>query len=513
MKHSKIILAGILLLGLVLRCIDLQSRGIIYDDAFSFFLSAKSLPAIVHGTAADTMPPLYYFLLHFWMSLGQSLWFLRMLSVLLSLASVVFLYGLVKVLLGEPAGLAAAFIAAISPFQMYHAQDLRMYALLALCQIAYAFFFTRIWKGSQPCRAGELVAEASEDPDRAGARKNASKPALDWLGLVISGALAMYSHNLAIFVLVVPNLFLLARRQWRLLGRLIAAQALIGLLALPWLILLPGQIAKIQQAFWTPRPGVVEIIQALIMFCAALPLPGIWLIIGAILSLQITVMVIIEGLRRANRDSGLGLLAAFTIIPPVLLFVVSYIMRPVFVPRAFIFSSLAFYGIAGGLVVKKWPKGPGVLIGAGFILAACVALPYQYAFNEFPRSPFEQASTYLMQKIQPGDLVIHDNKLSYFPFLYFERGLPQAFLPDAPGTANDTLAFPSQQAMQIYPASDLQSAVGSHAQVYFVVFRQTIQEYLDGGYSDHPQLAWLKQHYHLQGQVVFNDLEIDQFDH
>ncbi len=114
--------------------------------------------------------------------------------------------------------------------------------------------------------------------------------------MVISGALAMYSHNLAIFVLVVPDLFLLARREWRLLGRLIAAQALIGLLALPWLGLLPGQIAKIQQAFWTPRPGVIEIIQALIMFCATLPLPGIWFIIGAILSLQIMAMVVIEGL-------------------------------------------------------------------------------------------------------------------------------------------------------------------------------------------------------------------------
>ena len=155
MKHSKIILIGILLLGLVLRCIDLQSRGIIYDDAFSFFLSTQSLPAIVQGTAADTMPPLYYFLLHFWMSLGQNLWYLRALSVLLNLASIVFLYRLVRALVGEPAGLAAAFIAAISPFQIYHAQDLRMYALLALCQIAYAFFFTCIWKRGQPRRAGK----------------------------------------------------------------------------------------------------------------------------------------------------------------------------------------------------------------------------------------------------------------------------------------------------------------------------------------------------------------------
>jgi hypothetical protein len=311
----------------------------------------------------------------------------------------------------------------------------------------------------------------------------------------------------------VPDLFLLARREWRLLGRLVAAQALIGLLALPWLGLLPGQIAKIQQAFWTPRPGLIEIVQAMIIFCATLPLPGIWFIIGAILSLQIMAMVAIEALRPSNKDSGLSLLAAFAVLPPVMLLVVSYIMRPVFVPRAFIFSSLAFYGIAGGLVVKNWPKGPGVLIGAGFILAACIALPYQYTFNEFPRSPFDQASAYLTRTIQPGDVVIHDNKLSYFPFLYFERSLPQAFLADAPGTANDTLAVASQQAMQIFPAGDIQSAVGSHNQVYFVVFRQAIQEYQAAGLDDHLQLAWLKDHYHLEGQVAFNDLEIYKFVH
>ena len=104
-------LAGILLLGLGLRLIALQSRSIAYDDAFSILLAQKSLPAIVSGTAADTMPPLYYFLLHFWMLLGGSqLWWLRLLSVVLNLASLVALFGLVRALAGDRAGLAACFL-------------------------------------------------------------------------------------------------------------------------------------------------------------------------------------------------------------------------------------------------------------------------------------------------------------------------------------------------------------------------------------------------------------------
>ena len=67
--------------------------------------------------------------------------------------------------------------------------------------------------------------------------------------------------------------------------------------------------------------------------------------------------------------------------------------------------------------------------------------------------------------------------------------------------------------MQLFPAPDIQFAAGSHPQIYFVVFRQAIQEYLDAGSGDHPQLAWLKQHYHLESQVAFNDLEIFKFAH
>jgi hypothetical protein len=59
---------------------------------------------------------------------------------------------------------------------------------------------------------------------------------------------------LAIFGLVTANLFLLLERRWKDLLRLMAAQAGMLILAIPWLLLIPGQITKVQTAFWTPRP-------------------------------------------------------------------------------------------------------------------------------------------------------------------------------------------------------------------------------------------------------------------
>ncbi|MEN6408370.1 MAG: glycosyltransferase family 39 protein, partial [Anaerolineaceae bacterium] len=120
-----IILAG----ALILRLIAITRRGLIYDDAFSIFLSRTSLPEIVSGTAADTMPPLYYFLLHFWMMFSGSIGFIRLLNVFLSLMTIGLVYLFATELFGKNAALWAAALAAVSPLQIYHAQDVRMYAL------------------------------------------------------------------------------------------------------------------------------------------------------------------------------------------------------------------------------------------------------------------------------------------------------------------------------------------------------------------------------------------------
>jgi hypothetical protein len=119
--------------------------------------------------------------------------------------------------------------------------------------------------------------------------------------------------------------------------------------------------------------------------------------------------------------------------------------------------------------------------------------------------------SYLETVMQPGEQVIHDNKLSYFPSRYYSPDLPQKFLADQPGSPNDTFAYGSQKAMEIYPQPDLTTAIGNSQQFYYVVFTETIQEYQAAGLSDHPNLTWLRTHFMFSGKKVFNDLEIYYF--
>jgi mannosyltransferase len=486
MKADQQRLALILLLALILRCLFIQSRGIQYDDAFSYFLSIQSLSDIVSGTAADTMPPLYYFLLHFWSMISSDLWFLRSFSVLLNISSIWLLFLLVKKIVDSQAGLWAAFFAAISPLQIYHAQDIRMYALLELAQIAYIFFFVKIWKKS-------LEKEVSV---RA------------WIGLVFSGTVAMYTHNLAIFVLITPLLFLLIKRQWRFLLHLVIALGIVGLLSLPWLVLIPGQVAKIQHAFWTPKPGIVEVLQTIIMFTATLPLPGIWFIIAAVISVEVCIILLFEVAKRMGSIGSASLLLVVWLVPPILLFITSYLMRSVFVPRAFILSSLAYYGIAGWVISTNKKMVATILLVASYFLAAAISLPYQYLLDQFPRSPFKTAMVFLESRYQDGEAIVHDNKLSFFPSLYYFPDLPQTFLMDQPGSPNDTYAVASQKAMKIFPEPDMFNAIGSARKVYYVVFSQAISEYQAQGLPSHPVITWLGNNLIFEEKWLFEDLEV-----
>ncbi len=245
-------------------------------------------------------------------------------------------------------------------------------------QMAYLWFFAKIWMISF--------------------RLERKFPGGFGLGLAVSGALAMYCHNLAGFILIAPNIFLLVKRKWRLLLPLCIAQAAIALLAAPWLLMVPGQIEKIQGAFWTPRPGLVEVLQALVLFTASLPLPGVWFVIALVLSLYILVIVSLELVRVKGKRENVLFLIVMGLTPPVLLFVLSYLMRPVFVPRGFLIFGFMYAGLAGHVIAQGWEKKIGMFIMGSFVAASLISLPYQQTFRQFPRSPFAEAVAMLEKK-------------------------------------------------------------------------------------------------------------------
>lgn len=134
--HPFWILAAALLIFLVaygLRVHQLGAQSLWNDEGSAYAQATRSLDAIARNAAADIHPPLYYWALRVWRALtGDSEWALRALSALASTLTVALVYRIGQRLYGVPVGLMAALFVALNTFQIYYAQEARMYALLAL---------------------------------------------------------------------------------------------------------------------------------------------------------------------------------------------------------------------------------------------------------------------------------------------------------------------------------------------------------------------------------------------
>jgi len=275
----------IVLLATALRFYRLDGQSLWADEGNSVALAGRSPADITYGAAYDIHPPLYYYLLHFWVwPFGTSEFAVRSLSAVIGilLACLTFLLG--RYLFDSWVGLVAAFLSAISPFQVYYSQEARMYILLAALSALSVYFFLRLVEAVSADRqqslsqyslnmresAGRVGLERSERPYRGQAdgffngfriawaaswsryaslldRRRLTEPYYSlslWAGLyILATVLALYTHYSFPFVLLVENLVyvlwlaiswrrgLALRRAWRWA----ALQLAIILFFLPWL--------------------------------------------------------------------------------------------------------------------------------------------------------------------------------------------------------------------------------------------------------------------------------------
>jgi len=184
----------LIILALGLRVIRLTYQPLWWDEGWSLYFAANDLGSILELTAVDIHPPLYYLLLKIWTTIfGSSAFSVRFLSVLAGTATVPVLYTTGRRLVGERAGLLAAFLLAISPFHVYYSQEVRMYVLVTLLGLA-AFYFALQWK------------VGSGENGRLGIG----------LGYVLTATAALYTQYYAIFLLLALNITVLIRwwRSW-----------------------------------------------------------------------------------------------------------------------------------------------------------------------------------------------------------------------------------------------------------------------------------------------------------
>jgi len=254
------VLVIVLLLALGLRLYRIQAQSLWNDEGTSVALAGRDLASITRGAANDIHPPLYYYILHFWIrAFGNSELAVRSLSALLGTLLVLLVFALGRVLAGrcgrdgDAVGLLAAFLAAVSPFLIYYSQEARMYALSAFLGAASMLALSHLLFGE--CPAFSSPSYSDHVGRTAASHEDARQPAsircrLTVAVYIVSTILLLYSHYFAATLVVAQNLavfcwWLVAgngRARSGALRRWATLQAGIGLAFLPWLLLAGRQL-------------------------------------------------------------------------------------------------------------------------------------------------------------------------------------------------------------------------------------------------------------------------------
>lgn len=228
-----------ILIGAILRLARLGAQDLWYDEAATAWFARLPLSNLVQAVAGDVHPPLWY-LIEKAMTcfLGNNAFALRLPAALFSIAALAlmprFALSLAPTHDPSPArgggvgvGAVATWIMALMPFQIWYAQEARMYSLLMLAVMLAVLGLAenRMWLYS------------------------------------LASVVMLYTHNIgAVYFLVLinwPASKYIVTRRWPVhQGRFWVWTLGAGLVYLPWAVVALGQAGAVAGSFWVQRPTI-----------------------------------------------------------------------------------------------------------------------------------------------------------------------------------------------------------------------------------------------------------------
>jgi mannosyltransferase len=389
----------IVLLGAILRIYNLSGESVWLDEAVTSQVSELGIWELVQWmiNENDNNPPLYYMLMHFWVSVfGDSEFSLRLPSVIIGTGSVLMIYLMGKLVFNRTTALIAALILAVSVFHIEYSQEARSYSLLAFLTLCSFYFFFRTLSGSK---------------------------ALYAVAYVLSSVLLMYSHFYGVFILVAQNIFCLTRYflnrdVFKLsLGKWIGLQVITGLLFVPGLLIWYKNTVAIQSGFWLSEPGAIDIAiyfyhftgRDYILFFLFFVLALFSFINFRAIGNSKYIRDILDIKNDPSRNSFLSnvnamyLLLLWLFVPILIPFLISLVSTPVLHTRYLIGSSLALYLLVAKGICNLHSKRLTVLIPAVILILSIWPLRMYYV--DAHKYQWRETVAYLESNAEDNDSV------------------------------------------------------------------------------------------------------------
>lgn len=423
---SRLCFLFILALAVAVRFYGITRPYLWFDEAFSVQLSAYPPSMIWFHTGHDLHPPLYYLMLHGWMSLfGQGVLAVRALSAVAGVVSVALGMWLMRVIASTRVALLSGLLLALFPVAVLFSQEARMYALLASFLLGATLAL--VYWIKQPRQHRYLVMYA------------------------LLMALAFYTHYYAALCVLSHWLYLLVLRMTRpegphYINRLAwwMANTAIVLLYIPWLFSLVDMILhfkNVQDAgsiSWLldiTRFSLPSSIWAFLTLKKAYTLP--WVIYWP-LPLAVIAVVVWVTVRDHSRYKFFSLIGIYFFMPLLTLLALSFIV-PMFMERYVVFAALGLPMILAVAVGRLESRSPVLAVAAVIAILGVQALGLTMNYRQqqdldYPRNaaaePFEQMGQYIARHVSEGDRIIVDSKLLYFSTVYYNTSGLQPMVYD-----------------------------------------------------------------------------------
>jgi uncharacterized membrane protein len=339
-------LALIILLGAALRFYGLD-REPLWSDEAATLRYAEMTQAWLWRDSFDTSPPLYYSLQRIWLVFGRSEVALRSLPAVIGIATIPLIYMLGRALAGPCTGLASALLLATSALHVQFSQEARTYTLLMAAATLAVWGLVRLLE--DPPAAADLSPAA-----RLAWRTSSTRATAAY---VVGTIVALYAHNLAIFLPVIANVVVcfywaVHRRFNRaFVSRWLLANLLVAGAWSWWLPVVLQQFGSdLYDLWWLPAPSLTQALGDVIKIYGQVHFYWRWrpYVSNAFMGLGLLGF----GILAWRKPWPAAVLGGVVVLTPVLAWAVSILSLPIFYLRSILwplpmFLSLVATGILG----------------------------------------------------------------------------------------------------------------------------------------------------------------------
>ncbi|MFD1515780.1 glycosyltransferase family 39 protein [Halomarina rubra] len=395
----------VVLAGALVRLYGLGTESLWTDELITleFVRTYSPVELLVEIPLNQPHLPLYYVTLDLWTSVfGTSAVAMRSLSVLFGVLTIPMLYLAGRELFDETAGLVAAMLYALTQFHVYHAQEVRMYSLVAFLSATSLWLFVRLFD------------------DRATHRTT--------IAYALSTVALVFTHPFAALVVLAEGLYVVVRL---LTGRSVPRALLVsgtaaGVALVPvgaavlYRVGLGGSTSTPFPYIPPPTPSLVASI--LLEFFALTAIPAASVFVGALVvstvALGVTDGCVSKAVSRDPRTTvrslreritlssapGVELLVVWLVATLAVPIVVSWVLFPVVWPRYVLPVSLGLYLLVGrGVTRVQRPQLRVVLV---VLLLVAVVPATAYDLTTPTREQWDEATADIEREAEPGALVV-----------------------------------------------------------------------------------------------------------